>query len=208
MAATSSQSTGTSSQTPSQPRCPTYGGRKKRSGAGFDQRLLDAVGRGAPERHPVVVMVIGVRHEGPAADEPGRLTVALAFGHVLDGRRTGHAVGRAGRRSSRWPLLLGDAPAGLGLDGQENARRDRRSLDVPITVNNDQITRCSWLLRASPPYRARPDRGNVAGRSGRYRRITMRASGQAASSSPMASGNPISIGLLIGSWLHSNQPPS
>ena len=37
--------------------------------------------------------------------------------------------------------------------GHENARRNRRSLDVPITVNNDQITRCSKLLRASLLYR-------------------------------------------------------
>ena len=59
--------------------------------------------------------------------------------------------------------------------------------------------------RARYPKRGRPRRAGVE-----HRRPGARPLGRPgqATASPASTGSPISIGLLIGSWLHSNQPPS
>ena len=94
----------------------------------------------------------------------------------------------------------------------ENARRNQRSLAVP--------TRCKQRVRS------RDVRGSfehvqcIGSSAAAYLRCVDDLSGvsqprdrdgsgdQAASPSAASTGSPTSIGLLIGSWLHSNQPPS
>jgi hypothetical protein len=51
-----------------------------------DERILDAVGRRAPETEPIVVVMVGIRYEDALViDEPGRLAVAQALGRARQG---------------------------------------------------------------------------------------------------------------------------
>src|SRR4029079_19123517 len=63
--------------------------------------------------------------------------------------------------------------------GIRNARRNRRSLATPIDVNNDLITRCSWLLRAVRTLSASRGRPRYARSSGRIGGLATRAAAQA-----------------------------
>src|SRR5262249_49822858 len=87
MTAISSQSTSPSSRTPIQPRCPTYGGTKKRR-VGFDQHALEAPWTRAPEPNTArVVVVVGVHDERLlVADEECGLAVARSLACLGQGQ--------------------------------------------------------------------------------------------------------------------------
>ena len=120
--AISSQSSGTSSQTPSHPRWPTYGGRKKRAGSVSMKSSWTRSRRRGPEGDPVVVVMIRVHDERLPADEPRRFAMAESLGHIGQGRAQG--------AKPRQRIVVHGGPR-LTPDAQENARRNRRSLAVP-----------------------------------------------------------------------------
>ena len=126
--AISSQSGSRSSRTPSQPRCPTYGGRKNVSGS---EAISSCCAPGGAAHHrcaklDVVVPGLPQRHEGLlSADEPGRRAVAEPLGDL--GKR--HA-------DRAQPLVVHDAYSAPVLIATERLvlRRFRASDAVTLSA--------------------------------------------------------------------------